>query len=304
MTGSSAAQRSAMSSARRGVLHPFLLVLLVAGILLTGRLGGELQLAEQPHASAAPATTPEMRIEFGRNRLEISVVTTSPQHKSALQKLLADQFADSHLETDFRRGLILPAEWETITTRLLYVVATTDSATVIAGEDSIVIHASAQNLSEYESRLAFLQEAIGTAIPLSSEIISTSSGATIEELCARNFVTITGQTDGNRLALRFRQSSTVLGESAQALLDRLAEFAYDCEASRIAILGFTDSTGTESWNVQVSETRARAVAAQLISRGVAEERLLVEGRGSQSPLADNGTVQGRAQNRRIEFELR
>jgi OOP family OmpA-OmpF porin len=69
-------------------------------------------------------------------------------------------------------------------------------------------------------------------------------------------------------------------------------------------MGHTDATGEEAWNMQVSRARAQAVADHLIASGVAVERLIIDGRGSQQPLASNDTVQGRERNRRIEFELR
>jgi outer membrane protein OmpA-like peptidoglycan-associated protein len=294
-----------MPSERRGVLRLVLTVLLiVAGILLVNSLGVDLQTEKQSGASSAPASVPRMHLKFGRNQLDVFVNTVSAAHKNALHELLADQFADSHIESKFREGLLLSAEWEVITTRLLYVVAATSSATATGDKDRISIHATTRDLQEYQSRLMLLQDALNSDIQLVSEITSAVSDVPVQDLCARNFAAITERTNGTRQVLQFRQSGTALGESAHALLDKLAEFAYDCQEARIAILGHTDSTGEESWNVQVSEMRAKAVAAQLVSRGIAAERLLVEGRGSQSPLAENDTVQGRAQNRRIEFELR
>lgn len=302
---SSAAQHSAMPIDRRGDLRPVLIILLLAaGALLATRLGGGIQQGEQVEASAAIATEPELHLQFGRNQLNIVATTASPAHETALRELLADQFARSHIETDFREGLLLPADWNTITTRLLYIVATTNSATVAANEQGISIRATTADLESYHARLEFLKDALSREDQVVSDVISISPDVSSQNLCARNFAAIAASNDATQQALRFRQSNTSLSEAAHAILDRLAEFAYDCQEAKIAILGFTDSTGSESWNVQVSERRAQAVAAQLALRGIASDRLLVEGRGSQSPLADNNTVQGRAQNRRIEFELR
>ena len=54
----------------------------------------------------------------------------------------------------------------------------------------------------------------------------------------------------------------------------------------------------------MSQARAQAVADYLIANGVAADRLVVEGRGSSEPIADNDTRYGRSLNRRIEFGLR
>ncbi|MDH5305387.1 MAG: OmpA family protein, partial [Gammaproteobacteria bacterium] len=74
--------------------------------------------------------------------------------------------------------------------------------------------------------------------------------------------------------------------------------------SRIAVIGHSDATGSADGNLQISRARAAAVAAALQLRGVARDRLIVEGRGATQPIASNDTVAGRERNRRIEFELR
>lgn len=103
--------------------------------------------------------------------------------------------------------------------------------------------------------------------------------------------------------IRFRQSSDTLRGTSHAVLDRLAEFAYDCPHTRIRITGHTDAVGSPEFNQYLSERRAAAVADYLASRGIGRERLLVVGQGATRPVADNGTAFGRERNRRIELEL-
>ena len=71
----------------------------------------------------------------------------------------------------------------------------------------------------------------------------------------------------------------------------------------IEVAGHTDSTGADSYNQLLSEKRANAVAASLRRQGVQDDRMVVRGYGEQHPVADNGTPQGRAQNRRVELTL-
>lgn len=73
--------------------------------------------------------------------------------------------------------------------------------------------------------------------------------------------------------------------------------------ARAVIVGHTDSTGTETYNQTLSEHRAEAVAAQLIDLGVNQEQLELRGEGELSPVADNATAEGRAQNRRVEVTI-
>jgi OOP family OmpA-OmpF porin len=71
---------------------------------------------------------------------------------------------------------------------------------------------------------------------------------------------------------------------------------------RVEIGGHTDSTHTNAHNQALSEKRARAVAAYLVSKGVKPGQLTTKGYGEDSPIADNATPQGRAKNRRVEMK--
>ena len=70
----------------------------------------------------------------------------------------------------------------------------------------------------------------------------------------------------------------------------------------IVVSGHTDSSGTETYNQRLSIRRAQAVVDYLIYRHhVADSRLVVQGLGESSPIADNQTSKGRSMNRRVEF---
>ncbi|KEJ90873.1 OmpA family protein [Sulfitobacter donghicola] len=71
--------------------------------------------------------------------------------------------------------------------------------------------------------------------------------------------------------------------------------------STIQIIGHTDSDGDASYNQQLSESRANAVANVLINNGTATSRIRVDGRGESQPVSSNLTPEGKAQNRRVEI---
>lgn len=71
--------------------------------------------------------------------------------------------------------------------------------------------------------------------------------------------------------------------------------------STIQVIGHTDSTGSQAYNQDLSQRRARSVAGILTASGVAQSRIATVGRGSSQPIASNDTAQGRAQNRRVEI---
>ncbi len=74
--------------------------------------------------------------------------------------------------------------------------------------------------------------------------------------------------------------------------------------SRIEVIGHTDNTGSAAYNQDLSQRRAVSVANVLRESGVPNGRLTAYGRGEDQPIASNATVDGRAQNRRVEIIIR
>jgi outer membrane protein OmpA-like peptidoglycan-associated protein len=85
----------------------------------------------------------------------------------------------------------------------------------------------------------------------------------------------------------------------------LDQFAQGLDPTmQVRVIGHTDSTGSDAINNPLSIDRAESVRGYLAGRGVAGARIEVAGQGSRSPVADNGSDAGRAQNRRVEIYLR
>lgn len=96
--------------------------------------------------------------------------------------------------------------------------------------------------------------------------------------------------------------TTVLPES-EGSLNSLASFLRDNPTVTIRITGHTDAIGSDDANMRLSVGRAKAVRADLIARGVDADRIEFDGKGETEPIATNDTEEGRAQNRRVEFEI-
>jgi outer membrane protein OmpA-like peptidoglycan-associated protein len=241
---------------------------------------------------------PELQLRFGRQKLTLAMTTSSAEHEAMLMKLIADQFDSVQSQTVFRPGLKVQPQWDAVSSRLIYLVAATNSAAATIDANGVAIRGVSINGDDYQQRLEFLKAVLPDGMSVASDVLVSLSDVSTAAMCDRNFTSIARQT------IRFRQSSTAISQSSRPLLDRLSEFSYDCSDPKIAIIGHTDATGKESWNLHVSRARAQTVADHLIANGVAAERLIIEGLGSQHPLAENDTVQGRERNRRIEIELR
>jgi len=85
------------------------------------------------------------------------------------------------------------------------------------------------------------------------------------------------------------------------VLDKVAEGLKSATTASLRVVGHTDSTGSEEGNERLSVSRADSVRNHLVGRGVSTTAITTDGRGSREPVADNGTVAGRAQNRRVEL---
>ncbi|MCB0991627.1 MAG: OmpA family protein [Acidimicrobiales bacterium] len=89
-------------------------------------------------------------------------------------------------------------------------------------------------------------------------------------------------------------------EQLDTLVDALAEVP---EGTVVAVEGHTDDQGDAASNQALSQARAESVVAYLVDAGVDPDVLRAVGNGESQPIADNGTAEGRAQNRRIEFDV-
>jgi outer membrane protein OmpA-like peptidoglycan-associated protein len=102
-------------------------------------------------------------------------------------------------------------------------------------------------------------------------------------------------------ALLFATDKSELSPAARARLDVVAMALKSAPDRVVLVEGYTDSTGTDAVNQPLSEARARAVRAYLISRGVSQAAISVRGFGASLPIATNASVEGRATNRRVEI---
>lgn len=103
--------------------------------------------------------------------------------------------------------------------------------------------------------------------------------------------------------ISFTKGKSEVSPASHEALDQAADVLSKYPDVRIEVSGHTSSDGTDQVNQRLSEERARAVASYLESKGVASNRIVVRGAGSSEPIADNGTREGREQNRRIEFRV-
>ncbi len=106
-----------------------------------------------------------------------------------------------------------------------------------------------------------------------------------------------------RRSIEFEHNHHDLSSRGVETVDEVFDLLERAPSFVVEIGGHTDTTGPEAYNLDLSRRRAQTVAAALIDRGIAIERLVPLGFGSSKPRASNRTERGRARNRRIEFRV-
>ena len=102
----------------------------------------------------------------------------------------------------------------------------------------------------------------------------------------------------------FATNKADLKAESKASLQQFATVLKDNNECDIAIFGHTDNTGSDAINNPLSKKRAQSVSSYLKSQGVSASQIkTVDGQGSTNPVADNATVEGRKQNRRVEVYM-
>lgn len=115
------------------------------------------------------------------------------------------------------------------------------------------------------------------------------------------------QTSDNRLKLdipsdiSFATNRADIQSNFQPILDRFASSLQANPYTTVTIIGHTDSSGSDAINNPLSVNRAARTRDYLVSRGVAAQRFMIDGRGSREPIASNSTASGKASNRRVEI---
>jgi outer membrane protein OmpA-like peptidoglycan-associated protein len=157
------------------------------------------------------------------------------------------------------------------------------------GAWQVIAAEAARGLGPARAEVVLEAGSDGEAVPLVLErarVELTASGVEIKEQVSFEF-------DSAQLT---DDSGPVLQQVADTLLSQAG-------IVRLEVQGHTDNIGDIAYNQALSERRAEAVRRALVERGVPPEKLVARGYGTQRPVADNTTDEGRALNRRVVFEI-
>ena len=103
--------------------------------------------------------------------------------------------------------------------------------------------------------------------------------------------------------VNFEFGSDQLTTGAKTILDGIGGSLLAQTTVKVLVTGHTDALGPQTFNLALSQRRAKSVMLYLVGKGVEPTRLSADGEGEFSPVASNDTEEGRAQNRRVEFKI-
>ncbi|PTV43797.1 hypothetical protein DBL02_16630 [Acinetobacter oleivorans] len=149
-------------------------------------------------------------------------------------------------------------------------------------------------------------EVVGTAPVTAEQSVSNSLTASQTALGSidPNNVDVNALVKAlNLQIINFASGSSDIPADNKAILDQAATLLNKVTSVKLNVGGHTDSTGNAAANKALSQRRAQAVVDYLKSKGVDASKLVAEGHGSDQPVAENTTEEGRFKNRRIEFSV-
>ncbi len=103
--------------------------------------------------------------------------------------------------------------------------------------------------------------------------------------------------------VNFEVNSATLTADSRTVLDRVADDLRKYPRLKIELQGHTDSTGSDAYNLDLSQRRASSVMKYLMDAGVPASQMTARGYGESEPIADNKTADGKARNRRVVMKV-
>jgi outer membrane protein OmpA-like peptidoglycan-associated protein len=178
---------------------------------------------------------------------------------------------------------------------------------VIGGAAGAAAGAATGRDSESRRKRALIGAGVGALAGGAVGVYMDRQEAQLRQRLQNTGVSISRQ--GDRIVLNMPSNITFDTNSADIksdfydVLNSVAIVLKEYNKTLINVTGHTDNTGTEAYNLNLSQRRTTSVGQYLISQGIDPTRVATQGMGESKPIASNDTPQGRQQNRRVEIEL-
>ncbi|KAE9632608.1 OmpA family protein [Parasedimentitalea maritima] len=275
---------------------------------------GELEAA-LPKVFALHAVLPEPEADTQGGVPEFTA-TLSPEGLVQLRGRLSDEtlrhLVDSYAKARFGSDSVytatrvvsdLPTNWPVRVLTGLEALSQLQRGSLLVTPDNVNLRGMSHQeeaTAEIAKLLsAKLGEAESYALDISYEEPPEPEDKPVEpEVCEAELASI---QEAGKIA--FEPGSATIASQSRDTMDAIAAILERCGDMRLEIQGHTDSQGREEMNQNLSQARAQSVLNELRARRVPTSSYAAKGYGETNPIADNGTEEGREQNRRITFHL-
>jgi len=236
-----------------------------------------------------------MNIQYKDKELILDGYMPSKESKNYLLNYLKDMHSDFNIIDKIDIGTGEPKEWESLILLVSLLMDKLDAGMVNIVDKDIIFSGRCQT-SEIENEvLLYVDRYKDMGFTIKSRIVAMDEAVLVCKVKFKNLL--------SEDKIMFEAGKSIVKSSSMALLNGLAETFTLCPSSQLKVIGYTDSRGDINKNRELSKNRAKAVVAKLFNLGIPLEQMEAIGKGIESPVATNETEEGRAKNRRIEFEL-
>lgn len=166
-------------------------------------------------------------------------------------------------------------------------------------DHDVTVSGSAWYPSAADELVSATEEALPKGFKATMNVVTRQEGQPVSPVRCRDLL----QDALQRGRIEFiTNKAEIIGDSF-GLLDRVAATIARCPDAKIEVAAHTDSAGSSARNRDLTQSRAEAIVDYLVDAGVKRERLSAVGYGETRPVADNGSAEGKAANRRVEFTV-
>jgi len=276
----------------------------VVGEFESGLPGAFTLHAVLPEAETGFQSAPEFTARRTKDGIELR-----GRLPDALTRTTVDSFAKSRFGVE---GLVsatrldgnLPDGWPVRVLAGLEALSELAEGTVVVREGEVTIRGDTGNPDGAAEISRILSEKLGEGEDFEIDVAYVEALDPLSEIptpeeCVSKLQTVQREMP----KITFEPASSDITPAGLETLAEIAEVLRDCQTVRFEIAGHTDSQGSESMNLNLSQARADAVLNAIMAKRVLTSNLTAKGYGEAEPIAENDTEEGREANRRIEFRV-
>ena len=253
-----------------------------------------LKAAEAPPAQPAPSKW-TLDLDRGSDKISLAGMLPNKAMRDRFVQILEPLAGTGGLDQRITLMPESPEAWQSIVAAIAQYLDDFTRLTAELSGNALRITGDMKTEKIRDQFIQFMQARLPSGIAPEFDITFPTLTATAVS-CQKEMDELLANT-----TIRFETASTAVSSESLDLLRKLAAAAQTCPEVKIKVTGHTDASGSEDYNLKLSQGRAQAVAGRLTELGVEKERITTIGYGESRPVADNATEDGRALNRRIEF---